>query len=213
VNLQDVIYDVDNWFRIGRGRELQFFATDDEVQSWLLNFLPEEYAPYSLVGADLIKKGKIYIEQGFEFDISELEKAMYEKDETRWHYWIRSKVLTPELRLITGERITWTLSYSGLVSLQHGRELQNMGRDASSIGIVERVKNEKTGEIRHHKDYLRIFNSLKRKVKRTLCYSTIHKFKNGTVAEDTRLQLMTEKAVRAYEDGLLFKNAPGRRLK
>ncbi len=209
----DVIYDVDNWYRVGRGCALQFFATDDEVQEWLAGCLPEQFGPYSLVGADRVKQGRVYVEHPFEFSIHGLSQAMYEKDEIRWQYWIRSKVMTPELDFACERRVTWVFSCNGLVELQHGRTIRGMGRAASSLCLVDKVRNEDTGETRHYKDSLKVFNSLQRHIKKALCYSSIHSFKNGSEREDTRLQLMTEKAVEAYNNGFLFKNAPGRKLR
>jgi hypothetical protein len=214
MNTQQPIYDVDNWYRIGKGRVLQFFATDDEVQEWLLTMLPSEYGPYTLVGADLVRvEKKKYVEKGFEFDITELKQAIYEIEYPRWQYWLRSKVLTPELDFSRQKIITWVLSYTGLVGLHHGGYIKNMGRDASSIGIVDTVSNKSTGEVIKHSEYLKIFNILARQIKKHLCYSSFWKFKNGTEREDFKLQLMTEKAVQAYEAGFQFKNRPGRRLK
>jgi len=193
---KEPIYDVDNWYRVGRGHVLQFFATDDEVQDWLNTMLPPEYEPYTLVGADLVKiDKKKYIEKGFEFDIQDFKKAIYEKEEPRWQYWIRSKVLTPELDFSRHKMITWILSYTGLVGLDHGGQVKDMGRDASSIGIVERVRNKNTSEIIKHKEYLKIFSTLSRQIKKHLCYTSFWKFKDGTEREDFKLQLMTEKAV------------------
>jgi hypothetical protein len=207
------IYDVDNWYRVGRGKVLQFFATDDEVQEWLLTMLPSGYGPYTLVGADLVKVDKKrYVEKGFEFDITGFKKAIYEKECPRWQYWIRSKVLTPELDFSRHKMITWILSYSGLVGLDHGSFVKGMGRDASSIAIVEKVANKETGEIIKHKEYLKIYKILARQIKNQLCYSSFWKFKNGTEREDFKLQLMTEKAVEAYKSGFVFKNRPGRRI-
>jgi hypothetical protein len=210
------IYDVDNWHRVGRGRVLQFFATDDEIQEWLLSALPPEYGPYTLVGADLVQiEKKKYIQKGFEFGIDELKRAMYEQDETRWEYWIRSKVITPQLDFSRHKMISWILSYSGLVGLHHGSYNKNKwvdGLDASSIGIVDQVNNDKTGEKIQHKEYLNIFKKLNREIKNHLCYSSFWKYKDGSEREDFESRLMTEKAVRAYEEGMKFVNRPGRRL-
>ncbi len=34
------VEDTGNWVRVGRGRELQFFATDEDVQDWLTEVPP-----------------------------------------------------------------------------------------------------------------------------------------------------------------------------
>jgi hypothetical protein len=38
-------YDPSEWQRQGRGKELQFFATDDEVRGYLKG-LPPQHGPY-----------------------------------------------------------------------------------------------------------------------------------------------------------------------
>ncbi|MFA7486383.1 MAG: hypothetical protein WCZ89_10185 [Phycisphaerae bacterium] len=212
--MRQVIYDINNWRRLGRGQVLQFFATDDEVQNWLLTLLPPEYGPYTLVGADSIEvENKMYVEKGFEIDISDFKTAIYEKEYPRWQYWIRSKALTPKLDFLRQKRITWVLSYSGLVGLQHGRYLKDAGRDFSSIGIVDKVINDETGEEIVNKEYLSIFKKLKKEIKRHLLYSSIWKFDDGSEREDIKLQLMTQGVVDQYNKGILFKNKPGRRVK
>ena len=220
MNAHEPIYDVNEWRRLGRGKDLQFFATDDEVQDWLIKALPKKYAPYTLIGVESVKAGKIYIREPFELDVTELKRAMHWGNKVRWQFWIRSKIITPELNFSKQMRITWVFSYTGLVELQHGSNIRHYGlntkelyRDASSIGVVDKVINDATGDIKHHKEYLRIFNSLKRQIKKRLCYSSIHTFKNGSQREDRKLQLMTEDAVQAYHSGLLLKNAPGQKIK
>ena len=210
---ENVIYDVNDWRRCGRGMTLDFFATDEEVQNWLLTALPSEYSPYTLVGTDSIKQGKIYVEKGFEFNIDELKKAMYEKEDARWRFWIRSKVITPELDFSREKRISWVLSYTGMVNLQHGGYIKNMGHATSGIGIVNKIRNDNTGEEIEHKEYLKVYNALKREIKKHLCYSSMWRKKDGTEYEDCKFQLMTEKAFQAAKEGYLFKNSPGRRLK
>ena len=53
-----IVEDVDSWFRLGRGHRFEFYATDYEVQAWLLAILPAEYAPYRLVGGGFDKGGQ-----------------------------------------------------------------------------------------------------------------------------------------------------------
>lgn len=62
---KSITEDVVSWFRLGRGHEFEFYATDDEVQEWLLTILPAEFAPYRPAGADSIQAGRIYVEHPF----------------------------------------------------------------------------------------------------------------------------------------------------
>src|SRR5581483_7187128 len=63
--------DLDRWIPCAGGRELQFFATDEDVQAWLLNDLPAAYAPYQLVGADIIREGTRDVHAPFQGALSE----------------------------------------------------------------------------------------------------------------------------------------------
>jgi hypothetical protein len=78
---------------------------------------------------------------------------------------------------------------------------------------VDKVINDATGKVVTHKDYLRVFKALRKGIKKHLCYSSFWKYKNGSEREDFKLRLMTEGAVRAYEEGMKFVNRPGRKIR
>jgi hypothetical protein len=182
----------------------------------LLEGLPPNGGPYTLVGADLKGDKKTHVECGFEFGVQELKKAMYELDKVRYKFWIRSKVLTPELDLSPHSQLTWVLSSSGFVHLQHGSYNKNKwveGQNASSVGTVDKVINDATGKVIEHKDYLKVFKALKKRISEDLCYSSFWKYKDGSEYEDFESRLMTEGAVKAYREGMKFVNRPGRKLK
>lgn len=215
MDVQKLVCSVNKWRRLGRGRVLQFFATDDEVQQWLLEGLSKKWAPYTLVVVDFTGYGESHMEKGVEFGIEELKRAMYELYEVKWQFWIRSMVITPELDLSPHRRLTRMFSCIGLVELQHGSYNKNRwveGQNASSIGIVDKVINDATDKVIEHKDYLKVFNALKKRIKKDLCYSSFWKYKDGSEYEDFKSRLMTEGAIKAYENGMKFVNRPGRQL-
>ena len=41
--------NLDDWYRAGRGNRLCFYATTDEIQGWLDDYLLPEYRPYRLL--------------------------------------------------------------------------------------------------------------------------------------------------------------------
>jgi hypothetical protein len=206
-----MITDVERWQRMGRGRTLQFFATDDEVQSWLSS-LPERYEPYLLMGVDKVRAGSNYVDLPFHCRIEEFLECSKAGDGNRWEFWILSEAITPGLVALHQGRLGVLYSYSGLVRLVHGLTLRDC-RDASSIGIVDKVINLDTGEVRQHAEYLEIFNTLRKTIKKDLRYSAIGHFPDGSQHEDTSLRLFTEGAVRAHEAGMLFTRTPGRPLR
>jgi hypothetical protein len=209
-----IIYDVDQWCRVGRGKELQFFATDSEVQEWLLRCLPSANRPYSLVGEDLIPFDKRhYAPKPFRFELSEFPQCVYRSTgDTRFNFWIHSDRLTPGLRLDQRASPGAICSLNGLLLLQHGSCLDGR-RDASRIAIVDRVQHAITGETRHYYDYLVVFKHLRKIIRRALIYSSMQTFADGHIEEDTSLQLMTDGAVRSHHAGFRFTNEPGRRIR
>lgn len=207
----ELIRDLDNWKRVGGGRTLEFFATDAEVQRWLLDCIPQEYLPCRLVGADLIQRGPRYIEKPFVCEFDELQRLPSAPGTPRNKFFIWSETLTPDLFDASPESFSTYCSLNGLIVLQYGRIRHHL-REALALMIVDRVRNQQTGVIREHLEYRRIYNSLARCVKRALCFSTVHRFKDGSEEEDAELRLMTEKAAQAYQEGFPFRSAPCRRL-
>src|SRR6266568_5600867 len=99
------ICDPEHWNRVG-GREFQFFATDTEIRGWLLQGLPEKYAPYHLVGADIEAEGAINVRRPFLCELSELPSCIRRSPPRRWIFWIWSEVLTPGMDLGRGDRVS-----------------------------------------------------------------------------------------------------------
>jgi hypothetical protein len=211
MELGSVIKDVDQWQRAGRGRVLQFFATDAEVQEWLIGHLPNQYAPFYLVGSDLVPEGSVYVEQPFQCEVAALLECMSGPVRRRWKFRIWSEVLTPGLELRRGEPIDTICSYNGLVGLQHGLMTRDQ-KNSSSIGITHRVQNMYTGQLVQHDGYLQIFDALRRAIEKKLCYATIYRGLDGSESESRRVERWTEAAVREWESGVHFTAKPGRLL-
>lgn len=88
----------DFWYRIGSHR-FEFFATDEEIQQFFSNELPEKYAPYSLI-TTLEKRGdRDYVRKLREQPLGNLLKLAAE---TR-NIFLRSKQLTPDLGKAMGQ--------------------------------------------------------------------------------------------------------------
>jgi hypothetical protein len=205
-----ILEDPRQWERVG-GRELQFFATDAEVRGWLTQHLLPQYAPYHLVGSDLVEEGGIYVEDPFQCEADELLPCMYAARSKRYNFRCWSEVLTPWLQLRRGQPIGAICSLSGLVLLQHG--LANQGRrDVSRIAIADKARHIPTGEVVQHTGYLEVYQTLRREIKKSLRYACVWLFPNGTEVEDDRLGCWTEGAAREYGVGVPFLARPGRRL-
>jgi hypothetical protein len=214
-----IISDVTSWARAGNGLELQFYATDSEVADWLQRFLPTEYAPYFLVGSDLVGSGrKNYAEVPFRFELADFPACAHPTDRERPNFWLLSERITSGLSTATGDRVADTYWCNGLIELQHGWRLKVKHlrpeisyQQSSRIAILNRIQNLKTGDIRTNETaYMDIFRLLRRAIKRELVYCTVLNFPDGHKEEDCRTALMTEKAAQAYREGFPFLCAPGR---
>jgi hypothetical protein len=215
--LQPITADLDSWFRLGHGHGFEFFATDEEVQNWLLSLLPAAYAPYRLVGADLIKEGRVYVEHPFSCEVAGFLQCRYATVEPRWDFWLLSTVLTPDLPLVPGPGLTKMLSFNGLLSLQHGLQWEDPvhrtrppAKGESSLGLVDRVYRVDSDEVRQHEAYLRLLNAVKRAIRKSLLYTTVPIGPDDVEGEPVSTPLWTEGARREYEAGIpFFRARPG----
>jgi len=204
------LHDSSSWRRKGIGRRFDFFATDDDIQSWLNLGLPLEYRSYFLCGPSLGKQSATAANAGFIIGPEDFLQHR-EREASDWEYWLFSEKLTSlnaiRSRLTEIDRMA---SINGLVLLQHG-QYNREKMDASSLCVVDKVVNINTLEERQFKEYLGIYNSLKRVIKADLVYSTKHVFPDGKVLEDERL-LMTENVVASINNGARYINDVGRAL-
>ncbi|MBI1924847.1 hypothetical protein HYR99_11440 [Candidatus Poribacteria bacterium] len=206
--------DVENWQRVGGPKGFQFYATDEEILQILEASLPKQYAPYSLVSSLMIPQGNTYVQDPFEFEMSQFLDYRYQGI---WKFFIRSHVLTPNLPVTKGMNVDWIYSYNGLVNLQQGGLYKPPGeRDrkwcASVFGVVNKLGNIHTYTVIEHKEYARVFNRLKKAIRSILCYTTITLLTDGSVEESGSI-LMSEGMVEKYKSGEILPLAkPGKRL-
>jgi hypothetical protein len=206
------IYNPMEWSRVGRGRELQFFATDSEVRQWF-HELPEHYAPYSIWGARLLQRNRDHMREAFSYPLEQWLCALV-GDKTHVpsmpeQFFLRAEALIPPLPLddVVAQHANDWASGNGLVLVQHGAARSGR-RLASRIAITDKIKNRSTGEVRSLKDRAAVFDSLQMKIRSHLRYTTIQVFKDGHEEEDS-VQLMTEAAAELARTGF-FARMPGR---
>jgi hypothetical protein len=201
----DVITEPSAWDRSGRGKMIQFFATDEEVRRWLAEGLDPLYAPYFVTfTAEQNRGGTQSIN---------LDPFLRAKDAFKGahRFWIGSQSLSGKLRELPLPS-PWEplFAVNGLLLLSHG-DVFNERFDSSALAISDRFRNESSGELLKHDDYLQIYRGLEKRIRGDLRYATISQL-SAAEEEDDRLVLMTEGAKRASDSGLPFTSRPGRRL-
>jgi hypothetical protein len=188
------------WRRVGRG--LQFFALDDEIVEFLAA-LPQQEGPCRLLGTHKVKVGARYEERTVELPAEQLSDAVCSGI---WQFWLLSKTALPELSSCGEAEADAVRSLNGLILLQHGINRKGK-REASRVAIVDCVQHSGTGHVVCHDAQLRTFEILERRIRQSLCFSTIRTFADGHEEEDSRLQLMTKKAAERAREGFFSRRA------
>ena len=207
-----------NWYRVGRGRVIQFYATDEEFFQVLESSLPGEFEPYSMIVNEMVKEGKIYVQVPSVFTI---DRFLDYRSRGFWKFYILSRLLMPDFKVERGLGVDPKCSLSGLIEVQHGRMTRKDQQDSNSslvlcdsnIGLVDKVENEETGEVIKYEDSLKIFKALKKVAKRILCYTSIETWKDGRTFESKSI-LMSEGIVEKYRAGEIDLWAkPGKKIR
>ena len=178
--------DYAGWYRVGGRRIGSFYATADEIAEWLVETLPDEFAPYAVIGEETTPDGL----RRFEDPLDRIRESFARRTP---NHWIRSDVLSPHVPAGDGVR----QSFAGLILVQVGRERNGRVED-TSLAIVDRIRHEQTGEERVHRDYLRIFERLRRSIRKRLVVRTKYTFPSGEVGEHWP---MTARAADAHVRG------------
>jgi hypothetical protein len=173
------------WYRVG-GHRLQFYATDAEIAEWLLEMLPATFGPYSVIGQEW-QDGRW---EPFEYPLDRIIEVF----EAPRQAWIRSEVLSPQVPPGDDKR----QSFGGLILVQPGSERNGRVGEAS-IAVVDRIRHELTGEERRQPEYLRIFERLRRSMRKRLVVATSYTFPDGRVSRDH--WPMTARAADAHARG------------
>jgi hypothetical protein len=161
-----VAEDLNGWYRAG-GREMQFYATDEEIAEWLVATLPVQYAPYVILREEWAHPRMVVHPYALD-DVA----ASFTADRSARH-WIQSKVLSPELgpREVRRPDDLGKLSFRGLVAI---RVMDEFGgrMEPASMTMIDRIRHEATGEERRQPEYLRIFERLRRSMRKRLVVKT-----------------------------------------
>ena len=177
----------EHWYRVG-GHRLQFYATNAEIAEWLLEMLPPTFGPYDVLGQEW-RDGRW---EPFKYPLDEIATAFEERGGAV-NWWVRSSVLSPDVPPGDDERH----SFGGLILVQLGSERNGRVGEAS-IAVVDRIRHDVTGDERRQPEYMRIFERLRRSMRKRLVVATAYTFPDGRVSEHW---LMTARAADAHRRG------------
>ncbi len=195
----------EDWERYGQGRRLSFYSLDHELLGCLFK-LPKEYGPFRVVGTD-VRHGEKQSMAPYEIALDELPATLA----CRRSHWIWPFGVMPDYKDVL-EDAERGRSLNGLISIDFGTLSRHGAYSDHSISLVDQVIHKETGLVVQHKEQLRLFNSLKGMIRRSLCYSTVHVFPDNNEVEDVDLR-MTRLAAEAHLGGeVRFRDRPGRIL-
>ncbi len=185
----------DDWLAMGRGRSFTFYAVDTELASWLAD-LPPDLGPYELVGRRLQKSRYTAWE-------CPLPAADFVG---RGTFQIRSISATPDWSLEPAETLTERAFFAGMVQVSHGA-VDRLGRQLESIiSVRPTFRNRATGETLRYEAYERVYDALRKRIKRDLGFSTRLMLQDGRYVPGVTLMSNGSKA--AWDAGSRFHAEP-----
>ena len=175
-----VIDDPRDWMQIGKGKYFLYFATLEEVYSILRASLPDKYGPYTIIRTTPVKVGERHQFEPCEYELARFPE--FKSEGVHGHgIVLRSAVLSPELKLARGTYVHELLRLSGLIHIWDGSLLANGVLKISRIEMTDRTYCPDTKEEVVHREYVRIFNAVKRGLKKILHYPQVYMSADGRV--------------------------------
>jgi hypothetical protein len=203
----DPLTSLSGWLRPG-GHRLTFFATREELQELLDAGLPGAFDPWHLTGADVVPRPD-QTDRYYQcpwtsgvVDLLALDRKPGGRSRTNIFIW--SERLTNRLPpLEPGTAFEGLCSFNGFLLIQPGDREDPSGYRETSLCIVDRIVNTTTGEERRYPEYFRVFNRLRRLVRKRLIASTVLMYPDGAEYVDTRTR-WTRGAAAAHATGTKF---------
>ena len=164
------LFDPWNWKPAGRGRDFQFFATDEDIVELFAEALPEEYGPYSLLVRYAGPQGNVYREVVSRHAVPEFAQLREQGPEL---FRVQSHAITGDVDFSGAQKLDALIGVNGLLHIHHGNRSNKLGWLPSHLGIVHRIVQQFTGEQHDHREYDRIFGFLKRAIQKRLKYEAM----------------------------------------
>ena len=201
--------NLDEWQNCGKGKSIQFFATDEEIMAILERCLPSRYSPYTLIAMRFIKEHDGYVYHPLIDTISSFQE--YHKEYIKlfyiWSTSINSTFTARDITLINDNIIRDIFTINGLIQIWASEFTSLGGWMPTIISMSERFRNIQTGECCYNEGYVDIFNQIRKGIIKSMCYITLWG-DEGNEREDKRI-LMSEAVAEEYHAGEKFWARPG----
>lgn len=205
--------NVDKWARVKGHGCWQFYATTNEIQSVILESMNSNYEHYVFTGSDIvINPGETnYHQEPFEFAINELDTVYTYSNYSILTIWIRSYYLNPHLKLLPYTDVETICSYYGFIAISIGRKFKG-AFEPWGISVVTHIANMDTNEIIEIHEYQKLYNRLKRNLRKILHYTTNYTDPEGVINKNCKDVLMSKGVVNNIKEGIEYKRNPGEKI-
>ena len=150
--------DPSEWVRDGRGRDWQFQLRTAKIVRALCD-AAQQAEDVELLVCSRAQRGQESV------SIYTSKRPAELALEGPWQYFVRLRSTTPAIPApspLTGVGWPALFAINGLVLLHHPDPGRRTDPPRSSIGIIHRVVNVRSGEVHEHREYDKFFKTLKR---------------------------------------------------
>jgi hypothetical protein len=202
MTLPEGVDDDPAWQAVGRGPQLFFYSTDEELLNWIAA-LPEQFGPYELVSR-FFDQSRTW--QSIAISIPSSSEQLRAAGVWR----IRAVGVTPAFALEPNDTLQDRAALRGMPLLDLG------GRDRlgqvghTTLAMSTRARNTRTGKFLLHEEYREIFAALRKAIESNLTWSTTTA---GDRGEDYAGPRMTDGARAAHLGGHNFSSRPDLRAR
>jgi hypothetical protein len=191
---QGPLLNPEEWRRRGRGRELQFLATDAEVQSWLVRARDELRVDFSLVGADALRETqRTATRRRFSFPVDAMVNSLDGPGGRRINLWLIDQAHCGRFDKVEAGDLDRVCSTKGQVLVQPVIQLADGGVEPGRFAVATEVVNGSCESIRHV-GAERVFDVLRRNAMRDLVHRTIIRLGDGSEVHDPAVRMTREAA-------------------
>ncbi len=211
-NVAIPFHQKDDWRKDCGGHGYEYLATDQEVAEILNEHLLDEFGPYRVITkVEEEWDGKKLVGVKFaDSPIEEIESVFRNRLEWSDSFWVFSTHLTPCLRAPTAIGYSYYFAVNGLLEFNQSPSNMRGEKTSSYMSVIQRFVNSETGELREYDVYLKLFNRLKRQIKKRMCFESFKVCtKTGEELAEPRLPMTEGVAELARGDNNPYEYRPG----
>jgi hypothetical protein len=201
----DTLLSPEEWERVGTGRQLEFFATDPEIQRFLHEGLPADPELYALVSV----KYDVSDTRLEHYSVTQLDGFVAAVHQGSRDFWIVEAHCRPGVEAWLNDEQENRLAFltvNGFCLIQPCAVFEKR-LDSARIAVIDKARNG-IGKVIHHTKRRQIYVSLAKHIRRNLLYTAIKVDVDGT-QEESAEPLITAGVASEIQAGIPYTMALG----